>query len=207
MWLLNLFYVTSGSLALLITALYVFQRKLIYFPDIPTPRTQMQVPKHSENVRLISKDGTKIHGFLMNPGKSKTILMCQANAGNIVIFYLLGTSCSYRRWADQTVGLFCIHAKLPGIRLFWRFTERSWNQTRRWSSFGVSANSELDSNYLRAIDRRGCCDLWRNEVQGKAPDSGEHVHESFWNGENCDASVFKDFLAASQGHVGLFGFD
>mmetsp|Transcript_37388 Transcript_37388/g.71634 ORF Transcript_37388/g.71634 Transcript_37388/m.71634 type:complete len:304 (-) Transcript_37388:463-1374(-) len=73
--------------------LYVLQEKFVYVPIIPgMPREYPFVPSRFglwyEDVKLVAKDGTKIHGWLVKPaGDPKplgpTVLFLQENAGNI----------------------------------------------------------------------------------------------------------------------------
>jgi pimeloyl-ACP methyl ester carboxylesterase len=59
---------------LLISAyLYLFQRKLIYYPVLPDPTFQAQVIS-------IDNDGVKLRGWVLNPGKAKAVIYFGGNS-------------------------------------------------------------------------------------------------------------------------------
>jgi pimeloyl-ACP methyl ester carboxylesterase len=59
---------------LLISAyLYLFQRKLIYYPVLPDPAFQAQPI-------TIDNNGVKLHGWVLNPGKAKAVIYFGGNS-------------------------------------------------------------------------------------------------------------------------------
>ncbi|HEX7746059.1 MAG TPA: alpha/beta fold hydrolase [Micromonosporaceae bacterium] len=75
-------------LGLLVTALWLAQRRLIYFPDrSPVPRAAELLPG-ARDVRLETADGLALGGWLVpparaaGPGHGFTVLVANGNAGN-----------------------------------------------------------------------------------------------------------------------------
>lgn len=72
---------------LLLVAVYFYQPRLIYFPDVPgralvaTPAT---IGLSFEDARFKSRDGIEAHGWYVPAGEgAPTVLFCHGNAGNI----------------------------------------------------------------------------------------------------------------------------
>ncbi len=85
------------GLALLI---YLFQARFVYYPSREVSLTPANIGLEFEDVHLISRDNTAIHGwYLPRPGSRYTLLFLHGNAGNIShrlnslkIFHDLGLS-------------------------------------------------------------------------------------------------------------------
>ncbi|MCG6888554.1 MAG: alpha/beta hydrolase [Gammaproteobacteria bacterium] len=58
---------------LMAACLYLFQRKLIYYPVPPDPDFQ------AEEITL-TNDGVKLHGWILNPGKAKALIYFGGNS-------------------------------------------------------------------------------------------------------------------------------
>jgi len=84
-------YAIAGLAPAYVAMLYLLQEKLVYVPVIPgVPKGYPYTPKRFglwyENIKLIAKDGVKIHGWLIKSHadrKGPTIVFLQENAGNI----------------------------------------------------------------------------------------------------------------------------
>ena len=78
-WFLVIVVIGYGGLLAL---MYVFQRKLMYFPDaVRTPPVQAGLPQ-AEEVHLISSDGEKLIAWHVPPrGDKPVVLYFQGNAG------------------------------------------------------------------------------------------------------------------------------
>jgi len=88
--LLQALLLASGTIAgSLIAALYTFQEKLLYHPNIPT-RDYENKPDNFDmpftDVDIVAEDGVRIHAWLITQSQSKdaaTFLYFHGNAGNI----------------------------------------------------------------------------------------------------------------------------
>lgn len=72
---------------LLLVAVYFYQPRLIYFPDVPgraLVATPAAIGLSFEDVRFESRDGIEAHGWYVPAGEgAPTVLFCHGNAGNI----------------------------------------------------------------------------------------------------------------------------
>ena len=86
-------YGVGGCGGCYLLLLYFLQEKFVYVPVIPgVPRSYPYTPTRFnlwyEDVPLVAKDGTKIHGWLIKPNGERqpngpTVIFLQENAGNI----------------------------------------------------------------------------------------------------------------------------
>lgn len=112
-----------GSLLLLyIVLLYMLQEKFVYVPEIPglSRAYDLKPSRYGlpyENVPLVAKDGTNVHGWLIRPqgiphNPGPTVLFLQENAGSIahrlpnVLFFIKNVKCnvfilSYRGYGES----------------------------------------------------------------------------------------------------------
>jgi len=72
---------------LLIAYVYVFQARLIFFPNVPGRRltaTPSQIGLKFEEVRITTADRVNLHGwYVAAPAGAPAVLLCHGNAGNI----------------------------------------------------------------------------------------------------------------------------
>lgn len=96
----SLVFIVAAFCIGVLSLLYVFQEKMIFFPGkriVDTPET---IGLQYEDVYLVTDDETKIHGwYVPHPGAKATLLFFHGNAGNIShrldsvsIFHGLGLS-------------------------------------------------------------------------------------------------------------------
>eukprot|EP00698_Gefionella_okellyi_P010293 TRINITY_DN2663_c0_g1_i1.p1 TRINITY_DN2663_c0_g1~~TRINITY_DN2663_c0_g1_i1.p1 ORF type:complete len:299 (-),score=49.36 TRINITY_DN2663_c0_g1_i1:46-942(-) len=82
--------ITGAVLAVSLGALFKFQSRLLYFPQMPT-RDHIAEPHHyhmqHEDVQFQAKDGEKLHGWLLRDAdkspRAGTMIYFHGNAGNI----------------------------------------------------------------------------------------------------------------------------
>ena len=76
-----------SAYAVLIAYVFLFQARLIYFPNIPgraLTATPAEVGLDFEEVRITTADRTELHGWYVAAGAgAPTVLFCHGNAGNI----------------------------------------------------------------------------------------------------------------------------
>jgi len=76
-----------AAYAVLIAYVFLFQARLIYFPNIPgraLTATPAEVGLDFEEVRITTADRTELHGWYVAAGAgAPTVLFCHGNAGNI----------------------------------------------------------------------------------------------------------------------------
>jgi len=77
----------AGLYGLLVLGVYIFQARLLFFPDQPG-RHHVQVPTdiglHYETVRILTADGVTLDGWFVPADKARgVILFFHGNAGNI----------------------------------------------------------------------------------------------------------------------------
>ena len=85
---LLLILLTGVAFYVLLTAyVYVFQARLIYFPNVPGRRlaaTPSQIGLRFEEVRITTADRVDLHGwYVAAPAGAPAVLLCHGNAGNI----------------------------------------------------------------------------------------------------------------------------
>jgi hypothetical protein len=72
---------------LLIAYVYVFQARLIFFPNVPgrtLATTPSQIGLRFEEVRITTADRVELHGwYVAAPAGAPAVLLCHGNAGNI----------------------------------------------------------------------------------------------------------------------------
>jgi len=72
---------------LLIAYVYVFQARLIFFPNVPArtlATTPSQIGLRFEEVRITTADRVDLHGwYVPAPARAPAVLLCHGNAGNI----------------------------------------------------------------------------------------------------------------------------
>jgi pimeloyl-ACP methyl ester carboxylesterase len=72
---------------LLIAYVYVFQARLIFFPNVPgrtLSATPSQIGLKFEDVRITTADRVDLHGwYVAAPAGAPAVLLCHGNAGNI----------------------------------------------------------------------------------------------------------------------------
>ncbi len=69
---------------LLCGAVFIFQSRLVYFPDKQIPFTPAAVGLSYDDIRFRTSDGIVLHGWYINRHNAiGTILFCHGNAGNI----------------------------------------------------------------------------------------------------------------------------
>lgn len=90
MQLLQTLLVGCGTvLGSLLTALYVFQERILYHPNIPTrtyERTPASLGLNYTDVDIVTEDDVRLHGWLITQTNSKeaaTFIYFHGNAGNI----------------------------------------------------------------------------------------------------------------------------
>lgn len=88
--ILQTLLLATGALASsLVTALYVFQEKLLYHPSIPTREYEQNPGDFGlpyRDVDIVGDDGVRIHAWLITQEQSThaaTFLYFHGNAGNI----------------------------------------------------------------------------------------------------------------------------
>lgn len=93
--LLQSLLVAGGTVAgSFLTALYVFQEKLLYHPSLPTREYEKKPDDFAMryvDAEIIAEDGVKIHGWLItqpNSMQAATFLYFHGNAGNISHRYI-----------------------------------------------------------------------------------------------------------------------
>lgn len=70
--------------AIVLTAVYFYQDKLLYFPTRQVQGTPEQIGLAFEGVRLNTEDGIALDGWFIPADSAKaTVLFCHGNAGNI----------------------------------------------------------------------------------------------------------------------------
>ena len=85
----------------IILLMFLFQEKLLYFPE----KDMVFTPKHFqmdyENINFTTKDNTKLHGwFIEAPNPKYVVLFCHGNAGNIS--HRIDTIASFYKWGLST---------------------------------------------------------------------------------------------------------
>ena len=77
----------AGVYALLIAYVYVFQARLIFFPNVPgrtLGTTPSQIGLRFEDVRITTGDHVDLHGWYVPAAAgAPAVLFCHGNAGNI----------------------------------------------------------------------------------------------------------------------------
>jgi uncharacterized protein len=72
---------------LLIVYVYIFQARLIFFPNVPgrtLAATPSQIGLRFEEVRITTADRVGLHGwYVAGPAGAPAVLLCHGNAGNI----------------------------------------------------------------------------------------------------------------------------
>jgi pimeloyl-ACP methyl ester carboxylesterase len=72
---------------LLITHVYIFQARLIFFPNVPgrtLAATPSQIGLGFEDVRIRTADRVDLHGwYVAAPAGAPVVILCHGNAGNI----------------------------------------------------------------------------------------------------------------------------
>jgi fermentation-respiration switch protein FrsA (DUF1100 family) len=72
---------------LLIAYIYIFQTRLIFFPNVPgraLTATPSQIGVGFEDVRITTADGVDLHGwYVAAPAGAPAVILCHGNAGNI----------------------------------------------------------------------------------------------------------------------------
>lgn len=88
--LLSSLLVTGGTIAgSLLTALYVFQEKLLYHPSLPSREYEKKPDDYAMtyvDAEIVAEDGVKIHAWLItqpNSTNASTFLYFHGNAGNL----------------------------------------------------------------------------------------------------------------------------
>ncbi len=74
------------GLALVLSIVMIFEKKLIYFPDRYLEATPAELGLDFEELELSTSDGVRIHGwYLPAPGEAgrQAVLICHGNAGNV----------------------------------------------------------------------------------------------------------------------------
>jgi uncharacterized protein len=79
---------TGGAFyVLLITYVYIFQARLIFFPNVPgrtLTATPSQIGLGFEDVRITTADRVDLHGwYVAAPAGAPAVILCHGNAGNI----------------------------------------------------------------------------------------------------------------------------
>lgn len=73
--------------ALLIAYVYIFQARLIFFPNVPgrtLAATPSQIGLGFEDVRITTADRVELHGwYVAAPAGAPAVILCHGNAGNI----------------------------------------------------------------------------------------------------------------------------
>ena len=76
-----------AAYVVLIAYVFLFQSRLIYFPNIPgraLTATPAEIGLEFEEVRITTADRTELHGWYVAAGAgAPTVLFCHGNAGNI----------------------------------------------------------------------------------------------------------------------------
>jgi len=76
-----------AAYAVLVAYVYLFQSRLIYFPNVPgraLTATPADIGILCEDVRITTADRTELHGWYAPAGAGAlTVLLCHGNAGNI----------------------------------------------------------------------------------------------------------------------------
>jgi pimeloyl-ACP methyl ester carboxylesterase len=76
-----------AAYVLLIAYVYVFQARLIFFPNVPgrtLAATPSQIGLKFEEVRITTADRVDLHGWFVGaPAGAPAVLLCHGNAGNI----------------------------------------------------------------------------------------------------------------------------
>jgi len=85
--LLSILFIAAAGYVLLAAFVYVFQSRLIYFPNIPgraLTATPADVGLTFEEARIATADGLELFGWYVPAGAgAPTVLFCHGNAGNI----------------------------------------------------------------------------------------------------------------------------
>ncbi len=85
--LLLILLVAAASYVLLGAYVYVFQSRLLYFPNIPgraLTATPADIGLTFEEARIATADGIELHGWYIPAGTgAPAVLFCHGNAGNI----------------------------------------------------------------------------------------------------------------------------
>jgi fermentation-respiration switch protein FrsA (DUF1100 family) len=85
--LLSILFIAAAGYVLLVAFVYVFQSRLIYFPDIPgrtLTATPAEIGLPFEEALIKTADGIGLHGWLVPAGTdAPVVLFCHGNAGNI----------------------------------------------------------------------------------------------------------------------------
>jgi fermentation-respiration switch protein FrsA (DUF1100 family) len=79
---------TGGAVyVLLIAYVYIFQARLIFFPNVPgrtLTATPSQIGLGFEDVRITTADRVDLHGwYVAGPSGAPAVILCHGNAGNI----------------------------------------------------------------------------------------------------------------------------
>ncbi|MFD4180420.1 alpha/beta hydrolase [Rhodococcus sp. NPDC058514] len=84
-WVARTVLVAVAVVALLLVALWVFQRRLIYLPDGAAPASADRVIDGAQDVRLTTSDGLELGAWYVPPtgaDRGVTVLVASGNAGN-----------------------------------------------------------------------------------------------------------------------------
>ena len=77
------FYLAGGYI-LLVTLMYIFQSKLVYFPSTDINTTPKSIGLPYESIRFLSKDKTELHAwYIPKKDANTTLLFFHGNGGNI----------------------------------------------------------------------------------------------------------------------------
>ncbi len=98
--MLSLALTIISGYVLLCLVVYIFQSRLVYFPDKHVSFTPASIQIPYEDIRFKTRDGLLLHGwYIERDNTGRTILFCHGNAGNISnrlasikVFYDLGLS-------------------------------------------------------------------------------------------------------------------
>jgi uncharacterized protein len=85
--LLPMLLMGAAGYALLVAYVYIFQARLVYFPNVPQrtlSAAPSQIGMRFDDVRITTADGVHLHGwYVPAPTRAPAVLFCHGNAGNI----------------------------------------------------------------------------------------------------------------------------